>query len=51
MWDFPGDPVTKTPRSQGKDPGLILGPGTRSNTTHLKVSTCRKKIEEPVCPN
>ena len=44
-WDFPGSPVTRTPRSQC--PGLILGQETRSHMPQLGVCMPQLKIQRP----
>ena len=36
IWDFPGDPVAKTPRSQCRGLGSIAGQGTRSHMPQLR---------------
>jgi len=36
IWDFPGDPVAKTPRSQCRGLGSIPGQGTRSHMPQLR---------------
>ena len=53
-WDFPGSPVTKTPRSQC--PGLVLDQGTRSHMPQLGVCMPQLKIlqattRESICHN
>ena len=52
IWDFPGDPVAKTPRSQCRGLGSIPGQGTRSHMPQLKkkIPQATMKTEDFVMP-
>ena len=56
MWDFPGGPVAKTPRSQGRGPGFSRWSGNQiphaaTKSLHVATKIPPRSNKDPACSN